>query len=184
LKKLIAITLLLVHLFNIGGQLALHQFLVYKSDKFFNEQIGKNYYNLNDLTEIRIPINIPKAVTWQSYVKVAGRVQFKNTAYNYVKIKITQSAIYLLCVPNYETTHLCNHNIIDASHIDDIPVPKKNHVPFGKLNIVAYSYQAIHYWFLSPTIEIGQIIPQRPSFIIKSTIEGPGQPPDPGTINS
>ena len=70
------------------------------------------------------------------YVKIYGKVQFANAAYNYVKMRVTSTAIYLMCVPNYHATRLCNQNIIHAENIPDIPVSQKQHVPFSKLSLI------------------------------------------------
>jgi hypothetical protein len=108
--------------------------LVYRSDIFFNEQVGKGLYNRNDLVEIKLPVNMPGITSWSSYEPIRGQVQFKDASYNYVKLKITRNAIYLMCVPNYQKTRLLDQNIISAKNIANIPVNKKSHVPFGKLN--------------------------------------------------
>ncbi len=184
MKKLIAITLLTVHLFNIGGQLAFHEYLVYQSDKLFNEQIGENHYNIDDLTEIRVPANMPGITDWKGYENLSGRIQFGNTAYNYVKIRMTRNAIYLVCIPNYATTHLSDQNIIYARQVPDIPVPKKDHVPFGKINIVAYNHQSVYYQFSTPLIKVRKTVSCYHSFIPNPLIKGPGQPPDMETILS
>jgi hypothetical protein len=178
MKRIIAITLLLIHLFYIGGQLAFHEYMVYKSDKFYNTQISENHYNINDLTEIRIPLAMPFATDWSNFETLNGSVQFKNTSYNYVKIKVTKTAIYLLCIPNYATTHLSEQNIIYARQIPDIPVPKKDHVPFGKINLADYNYQTIFFKFSAPIITIGTIISHNHFNICNSPITGTGQPPD------
>jgi hypothetical protein len=179
LRKLIAISLLSIHLVNLTGQLALYQYLIYRSDVFFNKQIDKNRYNINDLTEIKLQIKQPGGFNdWKNYQNICGRLQFKNSAYNYVKMKITASVVYLMCVPNYKTTHLSNQNIINARQIPDIPVPKKEHVPFGKLNLITYSYQAIRYWFRTPVVEMNPIISCNHSFVLYPGISEPGQPPE------
>ena len=178
MKRFVAIWLLFILLFNIGGPLAFHEYLVYKSDKLFNKQISEHHYSINDLTAIRIPVNMPGFADWKNYQNLNGRVQFENSAYNYVKIKITKNAIYLVCIPNYPTTHLSDQNIIDARQIPDIPVPKKEHVPFGKINLAAYNCQTIYYKFSVPIIETSKTITNHHSFILNSCISGPGQPPD------
>jgi hypothetical protein len=178
LKKLITISLLFIHLFNIGGQLLFYEYAVYKSDKFFDEQIARNRYSIADLVEIRIPANIPGASEDSNYECTRGRVQFGNTAYNYVKMKITPTAIYLICIPNYATTRLSDQNIINIPQIADIPVPKKDHVPFGKINLASYSYQTIHFKFSIPLVSNGTNVPDQFIIIPNSIITGPGQPPD------
>ncbi len=133
MKKLIAITLLCLHTFSICGHLLLYQYSLFITYRIFNERISQNVYNLNDLVEIKIPLVNPINQNWRKYASVSGRVQFRLKSYNYVKLKLTPHAIYLACIPNYEKTKLSNHNIINAKDIDDIPVKKKDHVPFGKL---------------------------------------------------
>jgi hypothetical protein len=132
LKKLIALILLAVFLFNIGGYLAIHEYLEYKTDHFFTEQTRKGLYNSNDLTEVKLPANLPGITDWKHYENISGQVQFGNTSYNYVKMKITRNAIYLMCIPNYKTTRLTDKNIIQAKNMAGTKVPQKQHIPYGK----------------------------------------------------
>ncbi|WP_428330862.1 hypothetical protein [Mucilaginibacter sp.] len=153
MKKLIAIVFLSVQMFSICGHILLYKYFVYRSDKLFNEQISKNRYNVNDLVEIKVPVHTPSVQSWTGYEKINGQIQFKNTCYNYVKIKLTSDTIFLMCVPNYEKTRLFNQNIINARDIADIPINKKDHVPFGKLiNLGNYSFPIVLYRFSSPVV--------------------------------
>jgi hypothetical protein len=178
LKKLIAITLLIIHLFSTGRQLTYYEYLAYQSDKLFNEQIDKNNYNINDLSEIRIPANMPTITDWKNYINLMGRIQFGETAYNYVKVRMTRTAIYLVCIPNYATTHLLNQNIINARQIPDIPVPKKDHLPIGKANFTTYNHQTLSYRFLTHSVTIPKPVIFIQFFLPDACIAGPGRPPD------
>jgi hypothetical protein len=178
LRRLIAIILLLFHLFSTGGYVVLHQYFTYKSDKFFNEQTSKNKYNINDLTEVRIPVSMPNITEWNCYENVTGHIQFENTSYNYVKMKITRNAIYLMCIPNYETTQLFDENVITAKYIKDIPVPKKEHVPYGKTNILEkfqFSFIQIAFNTTIKSIKIYTIQPVEQ--LSTSCLDIPEQPP-------
>jgi hypothetical protein len=137
MKKIIAATFLTIYLCSIGGQLVVHQYLSYLSDKFFKEQTSKGLYNKNDLTEVKIPVNMPNIADWADFVNVSGQIQFENISYNYVKMRVTHNAIYLKCVPNYSTTHLTGDNIIVAKNIKGPPVTPKNHVPYSKNALVS-----------------------------------------------
>jgi hypothetical protein len=136
IKKLIALFLLSTLLLNSGGELAIHQYLVYRSNQFFNKQTNRGLYNVQDLTEVKLNVSTPGITDWTSYQKMYGEVRFAHATYNYVKMKITRDAIYLLCVPDYETTHLCGENVIHAENINDIPVPPKQHVPYSKMSML------------------------------------------------
>ena len=141
-------------MFTICGHLLLYQFFVYKADRLFNYQVSQNRYNINDLVEIKVPLKISLAKNWQIFEPINGQIQFKNTCYNYVKLKLTKDTTYLVCIPNYEKTRLYQQNIINAKNIDDVPVNKKEHIPFGKsLNLSSYNFTLINYRF-SPLLKI------------------------------
>ncbi len=145
-------------MFTICGQMALYQYFVYQSDKVFNERISKNLYNVHDLVEIKLPAHTQVVQNWSAYERINGQVQFKNKCYNYVKLKLTRDTIYLMCVPNYEKTRLFNQNIIDAKLFGDIPVNKKNHVPFGKtVDLGKYNYPVTLFQFMPPVITLNKL---------------------------
>ncbi|OKS88220.1 hypothetical protein [Mucilaginibacter polytrichastri] len=186
MKKLIAITLLSVHLLNIGGQLAIYQYLLFKSNIFYNEQVNKNRYNIKDVTEISIPVNLPHITDWVQYESIAGQIQFNNVSYNYVKMRMTRHAMYLICVPNYATTHLSGDNIIDARQTKQVPpVSKKEHVPSGKMLLIAACNHHVHQYSVAlTTIVFKRSIHGDSPDIINCMIAGPGQPPDSRAIFS
>ncbi|MGN6396809.1 MAG: hypothetical protein ACTHMI_14660 [Mucilaginibacter sp.] len=178
MKKLIAITLLVSHLFSTGGYVAFYKYLQYRSEVFFNEQTAQNKYNKNDLVEVKIPIDVPVINDWTAYENVSGTVQFEEASYNYVKMKMTRHAIYLMCVPNYETTIYSTSNVIVAKNIKDIPVPKKNHVPFLKLNLnekAQFFFQ--QFSFNIPVRYLSINILQRSDDLLSAPLQIPEQPP-------
>jgi hypothetical protein len=178
-RRPLAILFLAIHLFSIGGQLAIYQYAVIKSDRLFNREIGENHYNIDDLTEICIPMRMPGVTDWKYFQPIHGRVQFSDASYNYVKIRITRDAIYLWCIPNYNTTHLSDQNIVYALQIHDIPVHKKEHVAFGKINMVPYDPPVSRYEIIAPPIFVRNFLFAGDSFVPDASIAGPSQPPDP-----
>jgi len=180
MKKLFAAFLLAVYLFNIGGQLVLHQYFSYLSDRYFNEQTNKGRYNVNDLTEIRIPINTPNVTDWPAYESVTGQIQFQNTNYNFVKMRMTRHVMYLMCVPNYNTTHLSAQNIIGAKNIKDLPIPKKDHVPYGKTTLLSQlSITFNHFEFNAPYKNVITKVVQPVQQLFSHFPAIPEQPPRP-----
>jgi hypothetical protein len=51
LKKVFAIVMLAVLVFNMGGYMLLFQYFIEKSDQVANEQISKGYYNADELVD-------------------------------------------------------------------------------------------------------------------------------------
>jgi hypothetical protein len=178
LKKLIAITLLVSHLFSTGGYVAFYKYLQYRTDVFFNQQAAQSKYNKNDLVEVKILIDMPNMADWTAYENVSGTVQFADASYNYVKMKMTRHAVYLMCIPNYESTIYSTSNVIVAKDIKDIPVPKKNHVPFLKLNLnekAQFFFQ--QFAFSTPIIFIKTNSSQPPADLLSAPLRIPDQPP-------
>lgn len=138
MRKPVAALLLLIYLFNIGGQLALHQYFDYLSHRYFLQQTAKGLYNKDDLTLVEIPVDMPNVASWTEFENVSGQIRFQNISYNYVKMKLTRTMLYLMCVPNYQTTLLSHQNVIDARQTGNVPIPQKNHVPFGKLAFLGH----------------------------------------------
>ncbi len=170
--------LLSFHLLNIGGQLALHQFMVYKSNKYFAEQTAKGFYNVKDLTEVVIPVDMPGIREWQHYENIHGQIQFGNNSYNYQKMRVTSHAIYLMCTPNYETTRLADKNIINAKDVKENPVPQKEHVPFGKITMQDnLNFTFVHFEFSCPIKYTQQIVAHPVQQLIPAHQDIPEQPP-------
>ncbi|WP_429263132.1 hypothetical protein [Mucilaginibacter sp. 3215] len=178
MKKFIALTLLSFHLLNIGGQLALHQFMVYKSNKYFAEQTAKGFYNVKDLTEVVIPVNMPSITDWKNYENIHGQIRFGNNSYNYQKMRVTSRAIYLMCIPNYETTRLADKNIINAKDVKENPVPQKEHVPFGKIIMQDnLNFAFVHFEFSCPIKYTQQTVVHPVQQLIPAHQDIPEQPP-------
>ncbi|SHN23636.1 hypothetical protein [Mucilaginibacter sp. OK098] len=154
-----------------------HQYLSYRTEAFFNAQIKDGLYNVKDLTEVKIPANMPGVNDWTAYEKVSGSIQFANEAYNYVAIRVTRTAIYLKCLPNYETTRLSDQNVIHAENID-LKIPKKEHVPYGKTTLTYnLSFTFIKFEFNSPFKSSVKRLVQPVSQIICHSLDIPEQPP-------
>ncbi|WPU96377.1 hypothetical protein SNE25_12690 [Mucilaginibacter sabulilitoris] len=178
MKKLVAALILFLHLFNIGGQFVLHEYLVYKTDKLFNEQMSKGFYNVEDLTEIAIPVNLPGISNWQHFENITGQIQFGENSYNYVKMKLTRNAMYLMCIPNYKTTRLSSENILNAKGMKDVPVPQRDHVPYSKTIIQdSIDYSFVHFEFYCPVKNLPQNTERSFQQLIHPYKDIPEQPP-------
>ena len=151
LKRFVAIALLTIHFFNLGGYMLLHLYAVNKTDRFMNELISKNLYNPNALIQLKIKQNLPGITEWNDFKNVTGQIQLKNVSYNYVKLKFTKDTLYVMCVPNYAKTKLIESNIIYAKQINDVPQENTDHQTSLKKGGAdnQYSHTEIAFSFLS-----------------------------------
>ena len=179
MKKIVAILLLIVHAYGLGGSLVLHQFLSWKMERFYNEQAAKGLYDVHDLKEIAIPVNLPGITDWKNYENIRGQVQFGEQAYNYVQMRVTSHKLYLKCIPTYSETRLNASNILHAAPVKDTPVPQKEHVPYVNITfsdvLISQSFESIDFG----AFEIKLASPDVCHFMFETDrhIKMPKQPP-------
>ena len=180
MKRLFAIAMMLVVLFNLGGYSLFFQYMISRSDNMIINQINNNRYHNSDLVEVKIPVNLPTLQDWTEFETVSGQVQFKNNKYNYAQIKMTRDTLYLLVIPNYERTKLVNANIIYAKQVNDIPVNKKSHNSLLKKSISEseYHYISLNYKTTIPVNNTNCYRDYTFLSITKPSLGVPGQPPD------
>jgi len=180
LKRLIAIALLSIHLFSMGGYSLLFQYYIHQSDVKMVKEIFDNKVDNSKLIEIKIPVNMPTIQDWDEYEVITGQIQLKDAYYNYVRLRMTRDTMYFVCVPNTNKTRLVNANIITAKEINDVPISKKGHdATIKKVNTLSeYNIQAFQYNYVAPEM---QLKPNDKSIFVKITdpfIDSPGKPPN------
>ncbi|HEY8931235.1 MAG TPA: hypothetical protein VIM55_18670 [Mucilaginibacter sp.] len=180
MKRLFAIVLLSIHLFNIGGYALLFQYYIHKSDVQMVKEIFDNKINDAKLIEIKIPVHMPTIQDWDEYEVVQGQIQLKDAYYNYVRLKMTRDTMYFVCIPNEVKTHLTKANVIVAKEINDVPLSKKGHdAAAKKVNTVSdYNLQAFQYQYRAFETSVKPEV-HTISFRLNSPyIDSPGKPPN------
>ncbi|NCD70845.1 hypothetical protein [Mucilaginibacter agri] len=178
MRKLVAIILLSVHLFNLYGYNMLNRYFAYRTDVVMNEHIAKNMYNVHSLVMVKLPVSLPNIQNWNSFERISGQINFKNASYNYVKMKLTKDTIYVMCVPNYKATRLSNENIICARQLDDLPGAKNNNMLLKKPTMDKFSLPMLVFKAenrVSPVTKYFVTTKVNPKGRFKET---PYQPPD------
>ena len=139
MKKAIAILLLSIQFYNLGGYVALFQYCIYQADKFNELQISKDRYKPTDLVEVKIPVHLPGADNYGGYQQISGSVQLAQNCYNYVQMKMTEDTLYVKCIPNYKTTRLNKANTIFARQVSEAPFnAKKQSSPVKSVTLAKY----------------------------------------------
>jgi cbb3-type cytochrome oxidase subunit 3 len=100
LRKTAAIFLLLILLFNVVGYRAWFYYAEKKADRQLEARLDKNEYQEDDLITIKIPLNIPYQLDRYQFERVDGEFSFNGKIYKYVKRKVVDGNIILLCIPD------------------------------------------------------------------------------------
>lgn len=100
LRKLAAILLLLIFAFNLAGYQLLFHYLQRKNDQGLQEAFNHEQYHENDLITLRIPLQMPYGVQNTPFERVDGEITLHGVVYKYVKRRVEQGELVLLCLPD------------------------------------------------------------------------------------
>jgi hypothetical protein len=178
-KKLIAILLLNVHLFNLGGYQFVFQYFIHQSEVQIVKEIYENKIDATKLVEIKIPVHLPGIQKWKDYVRVNGQLQLKGVYYNYLRYKMSPDTMSFICIANSVKTRLVSANLIIAKEINDVPLSKKGHDNLKKASFGNdYSFQVVNYQFIAFSTLLKHIENPIVYQLNNPYIELPGQPPN------
>lgn len=108
MKKIASILLLMLLFFNWYGYRLLSDFLQERSDNRLEAKLDQNLYDEQQLIELRIPITLPYHTETKEFERYNGQIELNGVHYQYVKRKIENGELVLLCLPNQEKQQLAN----------------------------------------------------------------------------
>jgi len=123
-KKIAAILLLSLMVFNLVGYRWLFSAIENKATANLEQKISSGEYNDDQLVEIRIPLNMPY-YSDKDYENVYGETDFNGDHYRYVKRKVSGNTLYLLCLPNKEKTSIVKVKNDFTKAVNDVPANKQ-----------------------------------------------------------
>jgi hypothetical protein len=106
LKKIAAILLLLILLFNWGGYRLFSHFLQHRANLQLQTKLDENDYDEKELIEIKVPLHLPYQLNWKSFERFDGQINVDGKHYKYVKRKVYNDSLVLLCLPNEKKQNL------------------------------------------------------------------------------
>jgi len=105
-RRLPAILFLLILLFNLIGYRWVIAGLQNSSDIALESQVDELAYNENDLISVKTTLHLPYYSNSSTYERVYGAININGTEYAYVKRRVVNDTLELLCLPNKTKTHL------------------------------------------------------------------------------
>ncbi|MEP7144725.1 MAG: hypothetical protein ABI707_17715 [Ferruginibacter sp.] len=106
MRKLTAILLIALFAFNLFGYRVLFYFAQQQSDISIEKNLDANQYNEEDLITIKIPMSIPYQIERKDFERFDGEVNLNGKMYRYVKRKVCDGNLILLCLPDHNKMHL------------------------------------------------------------------------------
>jgi len=99
-KKIAAILLICLLLFNWYGYRFVTNYLQQKADRQLEKRIDLNQYNESQLIEIKVALDMPYQNNQSEFERHYGEIEINGKMYTYVKRKIENGYLILKCIPN------------------------------------------------------------------------------------
>jgi hypothetical protein len=106
IKRLAAILLIALLAFNWYGYRLLTNHLQNEASAQLQSKLDNNDYDEASLVELRVPLNMPYITDWDDFETYEGETQIDGIHYKYVKRKVENGELVLLCIPNQQKTEL------------------------------------------------------------------------------
>ncbi|MGZ8559206.1 MAG: hypothetical protein ACXWWC_12770 [Chitinophagaceae bacterium] len=100
MKKLSAILLIFILSFNWYGYRIVMNILAKESDQQLELRLDNNDYHESQLIEVRVPLNMPYQNDQAEFERHYGEMEVDGKYYTYVKRKIENGWLVLMCIPN------------------------------------------------------------------------------------
>ena len=126
MKKVAAILLVAIHLFNVTGVRLTLEYMLHQSNVKFENQLDIGNYNQENLVEIKVPLSNPYYSSTPVYERYYGEFSQNGEYYNYVMRKVINDTVYLLCIKNNSKAELNKYKSEFALAATDGSLPEKN----------------------------------------------------------
>ena len=175
-----AIFFLILFLFNHIGYKYWFYYLEQKETASFEATLDEQAYDEKDCITLKVPLCNPYLSDRNDFERVDGEITIHNIIYKYVKRKVQNGQLILLCLPHYKKMGLAKAVTEFGSHAGDpITSGKKNSSNTIVKSELPNEYQANASWQISDQLHLAD--KQYPGYILSplasSFIAFPGKPP-------
>lgn len=106
MKKIAAIILLSLFLFNLVGYRWWFSYAQEKADIALTAMLDNHDYDDASLISIKVPLSMPYQVAQSGYERVDGEINIAGKIYKYVKRRVVNGELELLCLPDQNKMRL------------------------------------------------------------------------------
>jgi len=126
-------------------------YLSRQSSNLLADKIERHSYNEKDLVEIKLVLHLPYYDSQDEYESFEGEVTINGNHYNYVKRKVFNDTLFLMCLPNKEKDQLQTAKNDYGKTVNDLGGEKKNENTAKKeTDYSPYHFYCHEYTFTPP----------------------------------
>ena len=184
MKKLAAILLITLFLFNLFGYRILFNYAQQQSDIRLEASLDKEEYNEADLLTIKVPLSVPYQTDREDFERVDGEINYQGKIYKYVKRKMAKGELVLLCLPDHNKMQLQSakeeffklaNDLVQSNHSK-----KSDHSKVSVFKNLTGDYltNTSDYAAALHVVPRTYAVPSQPDHLPSSPHNSPEQPPD------
>lgn len=106
MKKLFAIGLLGIFLFNMGGYYVFFWALKTQANKELSAKLDQGAYNENETFEIKIPLSLPYPLQTNDFQRQSGHFVYNQEHYQLVKQKYANDTLTIVAIKDHQSNQL------------------------------------------------------------------------------
>lgn len=106
MKKLIAIFLVCLLLFNALGFVGLFMGLRYKTSQDLVQRLDNRDYSDDETVTLKVPMAIPYHIDSEEFERVDGEIEHQGEFYRLVKQKLVKDTLYIVCIKDLASKRL------------------------------------------------------------------------------
>lgn len=121
LRKYQSIALLLVLLFNVVGYRAWFYYVEMKADLAMETRLDNGQYDENKLIALSVSLDNPYQLEQKSFERVSGEICFEGKIFKYVKRRVFEGKLVVLCIPDDHRMALSNAKSAFGNAVNSLP---------------------------------------------------------------
>lgn len=180
-KKTVTIGLLAIYLFNQGGYSIFFHWMIIHSSKQTSAYINTGSFEEDELVHLKIPVLLPYSTNWNEYERYDGEIEYEGVYYHYVKRKIYNDTLHLLCLPDFKRTRLQkveNDYAFQGKNLNSNSEEKTINPAKRVLQSSEYDRHLINFSIVATSVSKSPLFSFVSPFLSDTDKEAPIHPPD------
>jgi hypothetical protein len=168
LRKVAAILLLLILAFNWFGYRILTNYLQHKADRQLEAKLDVEDYDSSQLIELKVPVSLPYQSNWDDFERYDGEIEVNGIHYKYVKRKVYNDSLILLCLPNEDKMKIENAKDNFFKLVNDLQTASSQKGSSKSENL-SFKNLITEYWFNQNSWGLASLLMQPAEYCSNNT---------------
>jgi hypothetical protein len=155
-----------------------------QSDIQLQASLDNNDFDESELLTIKVPLSVPYQNDQQNFERVDGELKLNGKIYKYVKRKISDGQLILLCLPDHNKMQLQSAKNEFFKYANDLVQnnhsKKSDHSKLGMFKNLTGEYICFTLAITAPVAvsTVAHVMPRQTHFLPSSPHSLPEQPPE------